>query len=105
MNEQVMNKLAELAGDKSFTQALGLCRTNEDTLNTFARFGIAINAEDLSELLKVLRPQAHEDGELSEDSLEDVAGGAGIRMAGGWSAATPLIPRITPLLPVIRWTK
>lgn len=105
MNEQIVNRLAELAGDKSFTQALSQCRSDEDTLNTFARFGAAIDAEDLTELLRILRPQAHEDGELSEDSLEDVVGGVGVRSAKVWGSMITISPRITPLLPVIRWTK
>lgn len=104
MNEQAMKRLSELARDKSFIQALKACQSNEETLKTLERFGVSISAEELTELLKAVPPEGDADGELSEDSLEDVAGGVGLRMTGAWKAAIPLIPRLTPLLPIIRWT-
>lgn len=81
--------------NEKLAQQLAACKSNEETLKVLADNGIQVSAEEMDELMEAAKVQASE-GELSEDSLENVAGGAKFRF---------IVPILLPILPVIWWRK
>ena len=82
-------KIEELLKDEAFLEALEKAVSDEDVLALFNGKGVTLTAEDLEKIRAEFGG-----GELSEDKLEDVAGG---RML-----LYPVRP-ITPLNPIVIW--
>jgi len=83
-----MNRtISELLEQEEFCKALERCTNAEEALALFSQNGVETTAQELREL--VSPPQgADGDGELDEDALETVAGGAGLvpRLIFHWLA-------------------
>lgn len=81
--------------NEKLAQQLAACKSNEETLKVLADNGIQVSEDEMDELIEAAKVQASE-GELSEASLENVAGGARLRF---------FVPIILPVLPIILWRK
>ncbi len=81
--------------NEKLAQQLAACKSNEETLKVLADNGIQVSAEEMDELMDAAKAQGN-DGELSEASLENVAGGAKLWM---------IAPILLPILPRIWWRK
>lgn len=68
-------RLKELFSDQKFVDALEAANKAEEVVRLLAENGIELNTED-AEAFLTARNKASE-GELSEDALDDVAGGIG----------------------------
>ena len=87
--------IREQSLDQAFVEKLGNAETLEEAVGILAEKGVAVTEEELRKLLTV--PQADASGELSEDALDDVAGGASI-----WNILRRLIPTIGgPIRPIL----
>lgn len=71
--EEIMEKLNPLWEDEQFVAALAGAETDEEVLKLLGEHGIELNEEEAAEI----KAAANRQGELSEDDLEDVAGGIG----------------------------
>lgn len=90
MNEELLKQIEALGENEAFQEALSQAETAEDGRKVFDRFGIQLSEGEFNEVISFAKQSS---GELSEDSLEDVAGGR----------LRPVIP--VPILPyvVINW--
>ena len=70
MTNEMIARIDSLLNDESFTAELSSVTTPDEAIALFSAHGAALTLEDLSELRAI---QA--DGELTEDSLEQVSGG------------------------------
>lgn len=76
-------KVKVLVQDEAFVKALINCDNPEDVQKLFADHGVELTLEEVTQMGKALEKMDPQSGELSEDDLEDVAGGAlGIVMGG-----------------------
>lgn len=100
MKEEIINKLSELFEVPDFEEKLSLCEDETQILDLFSANGLEITEEELHEIM-AYATKANE-GEIGEDQLEDVSGGAGIfrKAAVVVAGIRNLIPR--PLLPRVR---
>lgn len=71
MNEE---KLKSLMADEAFVNKLLELETPEEVCAAFEKEGITVTADEISKLKEKLE-SAGTEGELSEDALEEVAGG------------------------------
>lgn len=72
MNEE---KLKSLMADEAFVNKLLEMETPEEVCAAFEKEGITVTADEVSKLKEKLE-SAGTEGELSEDTLEEVAGGS-----------------------------
>lgn len=75
-------KLKSLMADEAFVNKLLELETPEEVCAAFEKEGITVTADEISKLKEKLE-SAGTEGELSEDALEEVAGGFLLL----WSAA------------------
>lgn len=73
--ELTKEKLEELMNDESFAEGWGKAETKEDILQLLAKQGIEVPADNLDSVLEEI-PDIKSDEELSDDNLEEVAGGS-----------------------------
>ena len=74
-----MEKLNALLNSEAFEQEMAMVNSLEEMQALFARNGVELTSEEIVALCKQINVLACE-GELGEDDLEDVSGGAiGIR--------------------------
>lgn len=71
MNEELLKKVLE---DADFTQSLLDMETEEEVQAALKEKGVEISTEDIDAIKRALENQG--EGELSEDELENVAGGS-----------------------------
>ena len=71
MNEEL---LKEVLSDEAFAKSLREMETPEDVQTALKEKGVDLSIEDIKAIQNILVNQ--EDGELSEDDLENVAGGS-----------------------------
>ena len=71
MNEEL---LKEVLSDEAFAKSLIEMETHEDVQTALKEKGVDLSIEDIKAIQNLLVNQ--EDGELSEDDLENVAGGS-----------------------------
>ena len=74
MKEELKNQLEALLSDDSVFDEIQKVSSIEEFTSLLAQKGITLSDDDLQELLT--QAQGSEEGELSEDALEDVAGGS-----------------------------
>ncbi len=105
MNQE---KLASLMENEQFTAEMEKAESAEQFQEVLARYGVELSLEEIQREMKQAEEAAeNSEGELSEDALEDVAGG--VRGIGGcirffWPRRFPLPmpgPRPRPRWP--RW--
>lgn len=72
MNEDLMKKLEVVGENKAFQDALNQVESVEDARKVLDRFGIQMSESDFNEVISLVKKSADE---LSEESLEGVAGG------------------------------
>ncbi len=77
MNEE---KVKSLMADEAFVNKLLEMETPEEVCAAFEKEGITVTADEISKVKEKLE-SAGAEGELSEDSLEEVAGGVLIATA------------------------
>ena len=70
-----MEKLAELLKDKAFAAELMKQATAEDAQKFIAAKGVEVSLEDLQSIRAEILKQEQTGEELSDDQLENVAGG------------------------------
>ena len=73
MNEEL---LKEVLSDEAFAKSLIEMETPEDVQTALKEKGVDLSIEDIKAIQNILVNQ--EDGELSEDDLENVAGGVDV---------------------------
>ena len=73
MNEEL---LKEVLSDEAFAKSLIEMETPEDVQTALKEKGVDLSIEDIKAIQNLLVNQ--EDGELSEDDLENVAGGVDV---------------------------
>ena len=71
-------KLQELLNDDAFAEGYAAAETKEDLQKLFADHGVELTMEDIDSLLADIPDEKDSDDELTDDALEDVAGGAGL---------------------------
>lgn len=71
---ELKKKLDELNENEEFVSRMAECESIEEMVSLFGEQGIIVDADELESALKFSAVQS-EDGELSEDSLENVSGG------------------------------
>ena len=69
-------KLKELLNDQAFQDEMNNAATLEDAAKVMQQHGIQVTPEELQEIMTKMDSEA----ELSEDELDDVAGGSCIRI-------------------------
>ena len=69
-------KLKELLNDQAFQDEMNNAATLEDAAKIMQQHGIQVTPEELQEIMTKMESEA----ELSEDELDDVAGGSYIRI-------------------------
>lgn len=78
--EEKQVKLEELMKDKAFVDAIFSKETSEEVQKLFAEKGVELTMEEVEGLAAAILQAAPEgNGELSENALDSVAGGIGIR--------------------------
>lgn len=74
-------KLEELMKDEAFVNAMFSKENSEEVQKLFAEKGVALTMEEVESLASaILQAAPVENGELSEDALDSVAGGRIIRL-------------------------
>lgn len=74
-------KLEELMKDAAFVNAMFSKENSEEVQKLFAEKGVALTMEEVESLASaILQAAPAENGELSEDALDSVAGGRFIRL-------------------------
>ena len=76
MND-ILKKLSELDEDAKILEDLEKAESVEDFIETFKKYGIETTEEELSEFFKTT--VSNEENELTEEDLENVAGGGWVR--------------------------
>ena len=76
MNEEFMNeeKIEEVFSDEGFVKSLMELETPEEAQKALAEKDIDLSVNEIETISKM--PQKKAEGELTDDELEDVAGGA-----------------------------
>jgi predicted ribosomally synthesized peptide with nif11-like leader len=74
MNEE---KIKELFTDEAFIASIAELETAEDVQKALSEKGLDLSIEEITAIQNAL---ASNDGELSEDDLENVAGGSGFNL-------------------------
>ena len=69
-------EIAKIIEEKDLAQKLNACETAEDALAVLKEAGAEVTPEELEAFYNLLRGEAPT-GELSDDDLENVAGGLG----------------------------
>ena len=77
-------RIKEALSDESFTKELFALETAEEAQVKLREKGIELSLDEINAIPKTLRKMYDSNGELSEDALEDVAGGV---IATGTAAA------------------
>lgn len=79
MNSELVAKLAELSENEEFSKKFEKAETPEAALAILAEYGVETTEEELRELVA-----KKNEGELTADELEDVAGGVNwVKLAKG----------------------
>jgi predicted ribosomally synthesized peptide with nif11-like leader len=73
INEQMNEQIQKIFSDEAFVAALLEMETPEDVQKAIADKGLELSLEDINTIKNSL---SSEEGELSEDDLENVAGGS-----------------------------
>lgn len=87
-------KIQELLESEEFVNEIHGVETPEELIEAFKRHGVDMSMEELKELFAMAKKA--DGGELGEDELENVAGGA-----LWWALLRPLV--MLPALPHWRW--
>lgn len=74
MDDNVKERLTQLAGDEEFLQKLGETESFEDVAELFTEQGVEITAEELKAAMA-----DEPEGELDEAALSEVAGGVSLK--------------------------
>jgi hypothetical protein len=71
------NKISKLFHDEGFQKEAENCKTMEDFQALFTAHGVEISLEETIELISQIaeKKKQQDDGEISEEALENVAGG------------------------------
>lgn len=76
MNADIQEKIKSILADEEFVSNLSSLEEPEDVRKAFEDRGVELSVEDITKMRDILAKNAENpDGELSEDELEDVAGG------------------------------
>lgn len=81
-NEEMSQKLEELASNESFIEALKKAENKDDIRKTFSAFGVDMTDEEVDSFMAEAE-KMFENDEISEEGLEQVSGGllfGGIRI-------------------------
>ena len=71
-----MAKFEEIMLDEGFMRELSKQTTKEDVISLFAKKDIVLTDEDYEGLTEMLKSAIQEEGEINEDELDAVVGGA-----------------------------
>lgn len=74
MDDNMKERLTQLAGDEEFLQKLGETESFEDVAELFTEQGVEITAEELKAAMA-----DEPEGELDEAALSEVAGGISLK--------------------------
>ena len=74
MNENIIEKLKELENNPEFLERAAAAGSADEILAVLAKFGIQLSEADLKDFL-VGNAVVSENGELSEDALDNISGG------------------------------
>ena len=104
MMKEEQAKLEELMKDEAFVNTMFSKENSEEVQKLFAEKGVALTMEEVESLASaILQAAPVENGELSEDALDSVAGGRIIRLPFPFPIPIPIpIPYPRPRWPW-RW--
>ena len=102
-------RINEVFSDEAFVQNLFLLETPEEAQAALREKGIEVSIEELNQLRDIIFSNIDEDGELSLDALDNVAGGIlRVILPAVQRAVETLLPR-PPVVPlpvprtIIKW--
>ena len=85
--EQLKALFEKVASDTELSDKIGAATTAEAVIEIAKAAGFSITSEDIQLLLSLLSEVSEEEEELTDDDLENVAGGG-----WGWDFLQPLMP-------------
>ncbi len=102
MNAETNAKLEKLASDQKFASELLSQETPEKAQEFLAANGVEMTLDEVKSFGKMLNAVEESGDELSEDALEEVAGGS---LALGWAIAKLVIAAGGAALALYKWYK
>ena len=78
---EVQNLISEAFADAEFAEEMSMVETAEEAQAKLAEKGISLTLDEIDEIPKMMSMVSAGEGELSEDELEDVAGGGTFQVA------------------------
>ena len=78
---EVQNLISEAFADAEFAEEMSMMETAEEVHAKLAEKGISLTLDEVNEIPKMMSMVSAGEGELSEDDLEDVAGGSNLSQA------------------------
>ena len=78
MNKE--EKILELIADKNFTETLFSLDSEEAVMDLFARHDVSLTVEDIRSIQAALSQDINNSEELDEEGLENIAGGAYLKI-------------------------
>lgn len=97
-SKELQQKIETLCNDAQFTAKLSMCSTPAEIAELFTREGISVTAEEMEQIVVMAAIPAG--GELDENALDGVSGGAMLPGRLGL-ILLPLLPRLPITLPVV----
>jgi predicted ribosomally synthesized peptide with nif11-like leader len=80
--DEMQKKIEALVNNAEFAEKLSRCETCDEIAALFGTEGIAVSGEELETAMERISAQ-NENGEISEDDLEQVSGGSGLAFLVG----------------------
>lgn len=74
INQETQNKLSAIFDDEAIMQKISMSESLSDMQAVFAENGVDLSIEEVKTFIDFMN--AHMDGSLSDDELDEVAGGA-----------------------------
>ncbi|MBO6159500.1 MAG: hypothetical protein J6P72_09640 [Firmicutes bacterium] len=105
MSHVNMERLNQLLEDKAFVEKMMSLDTKEEVKEIFNANGVDFTMEDVEDMAKELERVSEAGDEISEDALEDVAGGFAITLAGVVAAGKIAVAVGAAGLSIYKWYK
>ena len=90
----MQEKIIQLSADQAFTSSLANCKSAEEVVALFEANEVSLSLEEVNALLDAA--SAPSGGELQEDDLDSVSGGASV-----FGILRPILLPIIPIMPRI----
>lgn len=81
--EVLQAQMEEVMADKAFAEKLVSLKELEDVKKELEDKGVDLTVDEIKQIIETLGNEEEVDGELSDDELEEAAGGFGIGVSSG----------------------